>query len=252
MVTKELIESKLRNNIPLTKGEKIAWSNIRRTAPELEITPTAEQIILGSLLGDGCIVRKRTNCAITFNHSLVQNDYAFYKVNLLQREGIYMRYEEMPHCYTQGYIRGRKLKDSGFARATSEVNVAFNRYRDEWYVPEKQVPDSITKLGPLGLAIWYMDDGTIHYPTGAYLSTNGFNHESQLKLVQVLKNNFDVTAHIHKNQNKEIIYITQKDRNKFLDIIRPYVIGSMKYKFGDYADTMTDEEYKALEKELFG
>lgn len=233
MVTKELIESKLRNNIPLTKGEKIAWSNIRRTAPELEITPIAEQVILGSLLGDGCIVRKRTNCALTFNHSLVQNDYAFYKVNLLQREGIYMRYEEMPHCYTQGCIRGRKLKDNGFARATSEVNVAFNRYRDEWYIPKKQVPESVNKLGPLGLAIWYMDDGAIHHPTGAYLSTNGFNHESQLKLVEVLKNNFDITAHIHKNKNNEILFIVQRDREKFFNIIRPYLIGSMKYKIGE-------------------
>lgn len=252
MITKELIESKLRNNIPLTKGEKIAWSNIRRTAPELEITSTAEQIILGSLLGDGCIVRKRTNCIFTFNHSLIQADYAFYKVNLLQKEGITMRYEEMPHSYRQGCINGRLIKDNGYARGTTETNIAFNKYRDEWYSLNKQVPDSIVKLAPLGLAIWYMDDGGIHYPTGAYLSTNGFNHESQVKLVNVLKDNFDVTAHIHKNQNKEIIYITQKDRNKFLDIIRPYVIGSMKYKFGDYADTMTDEGYKALETELFG
>lgn len=252
MVTKELIESKLRNNIPLTKGEKIAWSNIRRTAHELEITSNAEQVIIGSLLGDGCIVRKRTNCVFTFNHSLLQHSYAFYKVNLLQREGIYMRFEEMPYSYKQSCIEGRQIKDNGYARGISETNVIFNKYRDEWYIPEKQVPDSITKLGPLGLAIWYMDDGAIHYPTGAYLSTNGFNHESQLKLVKVLKDNFDVTAHIHKNKDTEILYITQKDRNKFLDIIRPYVIGSMKYKLGDYADTMTEKEYLALKTELFG
>lgn len=252
MVTRELIEAKLRDNIPLTKGEKIAWSNIRRTAPELEITPNAEQIIMGSLLGDGSIVRKTTNCLLCFNHSLVQHGYTFYKVNLLQKEGIYMRYEERPESYKQGCINGRLIKDNGQARGISETNIAFNKFRNEWYTPTKEVPDSITKLGPLGLAIWYMDDGAIHYPSGLYLSTNGFNHESQLKLVKVLKDNFDVTAHIHKNQDKEILFIVQKDRNKFLDIIRPYVCGSMKYKFGDYADTMTEEEYRALEAELFG
>ena len=252
MVTREQIEAKLRDNIPLIKGEKIAWSNIRRTAPELEITPNAEQVIIGSLLGDGSIIRKRTNCLLTFNHSLTQADYAFYKVNLLQKEGITMRYEEMPHSYRQGCINGRLIKDNGYARGITEVNVAFNKYRDEWYSPNKQVPDSIIKLAPLGLAIWYMDDGAIHYPTGAYLSTNGFNHESQLKLVEVLRNNFDVTARIHKNKDKEILFVVQKDRDKFLDIIRPYVIGSMLYKFGSYANTMTDEEYKELELELFG
>lgn len=233
MITRELIESKLRNNIPLTKGEKIAWSNIKRSAPELIITPNAEQIIIGSLLGDGSIVRKRTNCVLTINHSLVQHQYAFYKVNILQREGIYVRFEESLQCCRQAYIGGRLLKDNGYARLTTEVNVAFNRFREEWYNPKKEVPDSIINLGPLGLAIWYMDDGTIHYPTGLYLSTNGFNHESQIKLVNVLKNNFDITAHIHKNKGKEILFIVQKDKNKFFDIIRPYVCGSMKYKLGE-------------------
>lgn len=252
MVTKELIETKLRENIPLTKGEKIAWSNIRRSAPELLITSNAEQIIIGSLLGDGSIIRKRTNCLLAFNHSLVQHEYVFYKVNLLQREGIHMRYEELIKSYGQSCIEGRIIKDNGQARGISETNVAFNKFRDEWYTPTKEVPDSIKNLGPLGLAIWYMDDGAIHYPTGLYLSTNGFNHESQLKLVQMLKDNFDVTAHIHKNKDKEILFIVQKDKHKFLDIIRPYVCESMKYKFGDYADVMNSKEYLALEFELFG
>ena len=141
-----------------------------------------------------------------------------------------MRYEERPQCCKQSCIDGRLIKDNGYARGMTEVNIAFNHFRDEWYTPTKEVPDSITKLGPLGLAIWYMDDGTPHYPTGLYLSTNGFNHESQVKLVNVLKNNFDITAHIHKNGNKEVLFVVQKDRDKFFDIIRPYVCGSMKYK----------------------
>lgn len=139
----------------------------------------------------------------------------------------------MPYNCKPGCIRGRIIKDNGYARLVTETNVAFNTFREEWYTPKKEVPDSITKLGPLGLAIWYMDDGTLHYPTGLYLSTNGFNHESQLKLVKVLKDNFDITAHIHRNKDKEILYIIQKDKNKFFDIIRPYVCGSMKYKLGE-------------------
>lgn len=230
MITLESINNKLDNNIPLTKGEKIAWSNIKRTHSKIEITPTAEQVILGSLLGDGSIIRKTTNCVFTFNHSLYQHDYVLYKVNLLQREGVYMRYEDLPKCYKQSYISGRKIKDNGQSRGTSETNIVFNKYRDEWYTPTKEVPDSIFKLGPLGLAIWYMDDSSIHHPTGVYFSTQSFNHESNLKLIQMLKDNFNITAHIHKNKDKEILYIIQKDRDRFFNIIRPYVCGSMKYK----------------------
>lgn len=233
MVTKELIEQKLKSNIPLTKGEKIAWSNIKRVSPKLTITPNAEQVILGSLLGDGSIIRKRTNCLFVFNHSLKQHDYAFYKVNLLQREGINMSYIERPYNYKKAYIAGRLIKDNGYARGVSEINIAFNRFRDDWYIPEKEVPESVSKLGPLGLAIWFMDDGTFHRPTGLYLSTNGFNHSSQLKLVETLNNNFKIEAHIHKNKDKEILYIPQKDRSKFIEIVRPYIMGSMRYKLGE-------------------
>ena len=233
MITKELIEQKIKDNIPLTKGEKIAWSNIKRTAPELVITPNAKQVIMGSLLGDGSIIQKRTNCLLTFNHSLVQHDYAFYKVNLLQKEGINMTFIQMPHCYKESYIKGRLIKDNGYAKGVSEVNIAFNKFRKEWYTPKKEVPESISKLGPLGLAIWYMDDGTFHYPTGLYLSTNGFNHKSQLRLTKTLKDNFGIEAHIHKNGNNEVLYILQKDRSKFIETVRPYMIGSMRYKLGE-------------------
>lgn len=251
MVTRELIESKLSDNIPLTKGEKIAWSNIKRSHPALEISPDAEQIIIGSLLGDGSIIKKNTNCVLSVNHSLVQHQYAFYKVCLLLREGIRTNFIQSNHSYKQGCINGRKIKDNGFARFITETNVAFNKFRDEWYTPTKQVPDSVSKLGPLGLAIWYMDDGALHNPTGLYLSTNGFNHESQLKLVNVLKDNFDIIAHIHKNQDKEILFIVQKDRDKFFDIIRPHICSSMKYKLGEIDKPATKEELLKLEAELF-
>lgn len=230
MITKEMIETKIKDNIPLTKGEKIAWSNIRRSDSPIEITPTAEQIILGSLLGDGSIVRKRTNCLFTFNHSLLQKEYVLYKISLLKKENIHMKYIELAKSYGVGNIEGREIKDNGQSRGTSKVNTSFNKYRDEWYVPTKEVPDSIYKLAPLGLAIWYMDDGAQHYPTGLYLSTNGFSHESQLKLVDMLKKNFDITARIHKNKNKEILYIVQKDKPKFLDIVKPFICKSMNYK----------------------
>lgn len=230
MITKDLILAKLNEGISLSRSEKFAYRNMLRTLPPIAITDNANQIIIGSLLGDGSIVRKSTNCIFTINHSLVQKDYLLYKKELLEKEGLCIKHKELQHNYGNSVINGRLIKDNGQIRLYTQQNVAFNKYRDEWYNPKKEVPDSIYELNALGLAIWYMDDGTYHYPTGLYLSTNGFNHESQLKLVDMLQNNFDIKANIHKNKDKEIIYIAQKSKEPFLNIIKPYVCNSMNYK----------------------
>jgi hypothetical protein len=229
MITKEMILAKISEGIKLTTNEKLAWRNIQNADPAINITDNMHQIILGSLLGDGSIIRKRTNCTLTMVHSIVQQEYILYKKKLLEKEGLRIKYSEVHKDYNHT-IDGRKIKFNGQCRLVSQVNIALNKYRDDWYIPKKQVPNSIIELKPLGLAIWYMDDGTLHYPTGIYLSTNGFNHESQIKLVQMLENNFDITAKIHKNKDKEILYIVQKDKQKFIDIIKPYVCPSMNYK----------------------
>lgn len=229
MITKEMILAKISEGIKLTTNEKLAWRNIQNADPAINITDNMHQIILGSLLGDGSIIRKRTNCTFTMVHSIVQKDYILYKKQLLENEGLRIKYSEVHKDYNHT-IDGRKIKFNGQCRLVSQVNIALNKYRDDWYIPKKQVPNSIIELKPLGLAIWYMDDGTLHYPTGIYLSTNGFNHESQIKLVQMLKNNFDITTKIHKNKDKEILYVVQKDKQKFIDIVKPYVCPSMNYK----------------------
>lgn len=229
MITKEMILAKINEGIQLTASERLAWRNIQNADSPVNITNNMHQIILGSLLGDGSIIRKRTNCTLTMVHSMVQQEYILYKKELLEREGLRIKYSEVHKDYHHT-INGRNIKFNGQCRLVSQVNSAFNKYRDSWYTPKKQVPDYITDLQPLGLAIWYMDDGSLHYPTGIYLSTNGFNHESQLKLVNMLNSNFGITAKIHKNKDKEILYIVQKDKQKFIDIIRSYVCPSMNYK----------------------
>ena len=148
----------------------------------------------------------------------------------MQDNRIRTKYIELQKSYGTSKIEGRTIKDNGQARINTEVNVAFNKYRDEWYTPTKEVPEAVYRLSALGLAIWYMDDGAIHNPTGLYLSTQCFNHNSLLRLVDMLNKNFNITAHIHKNKGKEIIYIVERDVQKFFNIVKPYICKSMEYK----------------------
>lgn len=215
----------------MSNSERLGLRNkLLCTQPPITISEKANQIIMGSLLGDGCIIRKRTNCIFVIRHSLVQKPYLLYKYNLLSEENLDVKYSERNNSYKCGNINGRLIKDNGYCEIRSKVNQAFNKYREEWYIPNKEVPDSVYDLDALGLSIWYMDDGTVHFPTGAYFSTNGFNHNSQLKLKDMLFKNFNLHVNIHKNKDREILYLIQKDYQKLVDITKEYICPEMNYK----------------------
>lgn len=197
------------------------------TSPKIDISEEANQLILGSLLGDGCIVRKKTNCIFTILHSKVQQEYALYKYNLLKNAGL-----DVKLTYEDGYqheINGRKIKNNGRIVIKSKVNQSYNKYREEWYNPKKTIPDSIYNLNALGLAIWFMDDGTSN-KSSFYLSTQCFDDKSQDKLIDMLKKNFDIDCNKHKQKNTKILYIKAKSKQRFINLIKPYLCESMNYK----------------------
>lgn len=241
ITAKELSE---KFNIKLTKAKKIkaefstvtfseymAHRNKMNASKPLIISPEVDQIIIGSLLGDGCIIKK-SNGMFTINHSLVQKDYVMHKYKLLKKYGLEMKIRECTERKFDSYIGGRKIKDNGYIRIESPVNISFNIYREEWYKHKKIVPDSVYRLNPLGLAIWFMDDGSSNM-SSYYLSTNGFDYEYVEKLVKVLYDNFGIHASIHKNKDKFVIYIQVKSRELFTETIKKYLCDSMLRKIYD-------------------
>lgn len=215
----------------MSNSERLGIRNkLLCTKPPIVISDRANQIILGSLLGDGSIIRKNTNCIFTVRHSLIQKNYILYKYNLLTGENLDIKYSERNTSYGCSNINGRVIKDNGYCEIKTKTNQVFNKYRDEWYIPNKEVPDSIYELNALGLSIWYMDDGAVHFPTGAYFSTNGFSHISQLKLQDMMLKNFGLHVNIHKNKNNEVLYLIQKDYSKFISIVKEFICSEMNYK----------------------
>lgn len=225
------MRSFLKDNDIQTKSvsEQVAHRNVVRcTHAPIRISEEANQIILGSLLGDGSIFYKTSNCILSILHSTVQEDYILYKKELLIQANL-----EVKISHSKGYvstIEGRKIKNSGRIYLYSRVNQAFNIYRSTWYPEDtKIVPRTVYELTALGLAIWFMDDGSSNI-SSFYLSTNGFNVLDIERLVDMLDKNFNITSSIHKNKDSHILYINSESRQLFIDTIRPYICDSMKYK----------------------
>lgn len=203
------------------------------------ITPRAEQIILGSILGDGYMSPNRhpkdthltLNSELRIAHSIIQEDYVRYKKQLLEEEGIkcHLLYIDGSKI-KQHFIKGLEVKCMGMYHLKTQRNVVFNYYRDMFYRPNKKLCRYLYKLDALGLAIWFMDDA-FKNGRGWVLCTDGFTIKEVQLLRKILKHNFNLDTTFRKSSlGNPQIYIRTSSRERFINLVSPYICESMHYK----------------------
>lgn len=202
------------------------------------ISDTANQIILGSILGDGSITKNKRvndsklncNSKLSIKHSLKQKEYVKYKELLLNNENIETHLTIIkPGILKPKYINNRLITDNGSIILDTQKNISINKYRNLFYKDYKIIDDKIFELNELGLSIWYMDDGTKH-KSSYYLNTQNFDLIDQKILLKMLDKNFNIKGSIHKSRDLFNIYIKKESTDVFTNIIKPYICESMKYK----------------------
>jgi hypothetical protein len=100
----------------------------------------------------------------------------------------------------------------------------------------KIIPDNIEQiLTPIGLAIWFMDDGS-KSGNGAKIATNCFTKTELLKLCKILQNKFNIIVTVQSGGiNKGYtLYISTSSMITFSKIIKLYMLPSLYYKLGNY------------------
>jgi hypothetical protein len=98
----------------------------------------------------------------------------------------------------------------------------------------KKVPRLIHRwLTPIGLAYWYMDDGSIKdkKSKSVYFNTQGFLLNEVKLLCNILQSKFNLKAKPVKKKEKYQIYISGKSYTTLKDLIYPFLIEEMLYKF---------------------
>lgn len=201
----------------LTSEDKIA-------SQEPNLTDIELQVILGSLLGDGSL-RKKTRANLRIGHCKQQQDYLFWKSNLLKRLG----------------ARIVQVTDNFIAVDTKSSKVLASLY-DEIYENAKRSikKDWIEKLSPLGITIWYLDDGGISIKRkngndrkkdswAMRISTQSFP-ENQIKILQEwLLGTYSISTKTIENRGL-VLTFDRANAIKFFHLIENYVPLSMEYK----------------------
>jgi hypothetical protein len=193
----------------------------------VRLTDEEQAIIVGTLLGDGCLERNGTHVRLRIEHGISQEAYVLWKREKLQNiiTGVPMRIR-VRHAKSGAYYKSVRIS----TRSTYILEPFWEAfYRDG----KKHVPASISLWlrHPLALAIWLMDDGYKRNDCNAIrLNTDSFTLEEQYLLQDALKVNFSIESTVHRKGKYLNLYIPGASARRLVELVRPYIIPSMIYK----------------------
>lgn len=178
-----------------------------------------EQIFLGSLLGDGSIVKRKGNAYYYESHSLKQKDYLEWK----------------SRNFPYPIIEFKIYKDR--ALLCSKRNPLLNGYEGYRKNPIK-LKQIINQLELLGFIIWMLDDGNFNYRQKRInLSTLGFDYSTLFYFKGGCINRWGLNPKIEyvKLDGGYVLIFNCSDTRKVVKICEPYfdcLPSGMLYKFG--------------------
>lgn len=202
------------------------------------------EIIYGSLLGDASVEKRKggKGTRILFYQENSHTEYLLFLHRLIANLGYCNT--NIPKLQTR---LGKKGKIRKIIRFSTWTYNQFNEIHNNWYISsinpltglvtnKKVLPKNIDNyLSPLALAIWIMNDGG-KSSKGLKLATNNFTLSEVKYLINILNKKYNIKANIHKTGtiDQYNIYILSDSMPILVNLIKPYIIPSMKYKLSPF------------------
>jgi len=199
---------------------------------QIYISLSQKSIINGTILGDGRIECRSKGirvfpltARVRIHQGENQKDYLFWKYQALCN---FVSQKPKRIICGKNPQKNKNYYSWYFHTVTTE---SFGELYQQFYLNGcKIVPKNISNiLTPLSLAVWYMDDGCFSQGT-AILNTQSFSFLEQKVLQKALKETFNLSASINRDEDKWRLRIKKDDFPKFRDLIKTFIIPSMKYK----------------------
>ena len=189
---------------------------------DFHLSPIDEQVLIGKMLGDATIRMKELTADIMWGQK--EEAYAEYALQLLS--------PEIRRNYQDSRISGY---GTVMHRRATVANQKVKELFASWYQNgQKSVPEEvISKIGPLALAFWYMDDGSLAMHSGqedrAFFATNGFDEKSVDNLALSLAK-FDISAVKYNAGDGWRLRLNAREAEKFFLLIYPHIPEVMENK----------------------
>ena len=227
---------------------------------EYDLSYNAKQLILGSLMGDGSI-HKRGKGSFSVTHTEPQREYINFKKEILQKDDIYSSSLERVMTRT---IKNREYAINDIRISTKAVYSISNIYSFVVENGKKTISKEwMDLIDPMGLAFWYMDDGTLSKKLdrkNGHVEFATFNmSRDKVEIIQsMLFDKYSISSVIDTinpteiNGYKKIHYklrLNNFESVKFWDLIKTYIPTCMDYKLPEIFRGYYEENIKGYDKE---
>lgn len=179
----------------------------------------------GSLCGDGCVFMHKgcVNPIYKESHCEAQIDYNIWKFVTLSSV------LKLKHYY-------RKTKNGLVSSFSSSADNILLPYRKLFYTNGNRkyiTRECLDILGPLGLAVFYQDDGTYNFGSKMIsISVCVNNRDVQDIMCNYFKEVWGLNMNIRSSGNEYRSTFDVESSDRFLKIVEPYIHNCMRYKLG--------------------
>lgn len=198
----------------------------------VELTPWAEAVLLGTLLGDGHLRRRYSTSPphLTLSHALKQQEYMAWKIEQLGE--VFLAAPPISHVDRDGHAS---------VHATSRVLPLFEQYYTMFYRDGKKrvTAELLARVAQHDfadaiLAVWFGDDGYRSSGNGKSVGFcfGGLDEPTYEQLAQWFTAlGFAGKLHQHMGRESYRYYLmTVQSAHRFRDAVAPYLPESMRYK----------------------
>lgn len=179
------------------------------------------QVVLGSFLGDGNLSEYApSRYRLRILHGYSQKDYCDWKASLF---GVSTRFIEFNGTWKKPAVQ---FNSTGFAL---DEHLPKNKYTCPQWV--------LDKLDARGIAIWFMDDGSIgknknNEVINGTLYTCSFDDDSQNRFIEKFKS-IGINCTIKNSGKYKVLVFGKNDFEKLSELISPYIHSNIDYKIID-------------------
>ena len=186
-----------------------------------------KSVLVGSMLGDGRIVRQKTASYYTEGHCEAQVSYLKWKADLW---GQWVKFDPpvYPVPSKEGYPQ--------FCMRTC-AHGSLNAWQEMFYADHKKgwkrlVPEVVEHIDAFALAIWYLDDGHAGWWPGFTFGAG----DASLEVAWAIFEKFGLKPRWGVKKGKTGQFHMERDETaeRFIEIIRPHVPACMAYKLGPF------------------
>ncbi len=201
----------------------------------LKLTDLQREVLIGTLLGDGHLETQNQGRTyrLKIEHIFWQKEYTDWLYNIFKDWVLTQPQEKIQK------VNNIPRKKYWFSTVS---HGAFRFYAQQFYQNKKKILPKLMQrwLSPLTIAVWYMDDGSIksNRHRALILNTQCFTKAENQKLIEIIKKKFGIEMSLRPQRQQWQLYIGSSSVEKFVQLIWPYVLPSMRYKLGKLGNTI--------------